>query len=299
MKNFEEEKNKLLLEIDNLRRSILWYKRTYEENSLPVIILEKVFGKKFNWIRRQNFIKNRVFNRIKINKTNNKSVISSKVLCSIVNHNHNDNTLSLYKLFINYFDTVILDSGSSKAPENAIKYSNIYYSGLLNEAYSIAKKYNYPYLLFICSDVIVDQIAAIKLFDRLIKTDLAKIGVYSPASTGESHIFCKKMTDDELREVPFVEGFMFLCDIEILDCFCPIDTKENLYGWGLDIAKSYFSKKKNKLCVIDDNVEVEHMKGTGYSKEIAGYEMLTWVRTLNNNELVAFFEETIKSVKDQ
>lgn len=297
MDNFEEEKKKLHLEISNLQKSILWYQRNYEDKNWFEILCDKFFGYRVSDFLKQRFFIKKIYSIARINRTKNNSTISKKILCSIVNHNHNENALNLYELFINYFDSVILDSGSIDAPKNSLKYDNIYYSGLLNEAYFLAKKYKYQYLFFICSDVKVQKNAAEKMNERLLNLNFSKIGVYSPSSIGESHFFCKKKTSDELREVPFVEGFIFICDVKILDQFCPVNTKENLYGWGLDIAKSFFSKKSNKISVIDDNVEVEHMKGTGYSKEIAEYEMLAWAKTLGNNEFVSFFEKQVDYIK--
>lgn len=296
LNDFEKEKKELLLQIENLKKKLLAYKRAYDNQSLLSILFYKFFNIKidafFKGARKFNY-------KIKSeNLTKRRSILSDKILCTIVNHNHNDNALSLYNLHLNYFDSVIMDSGSNNPPKNAVKFNNIYYAALLNNAYLLATKNNYKYLLFICSDVLVSADELYKMYTRLLTLNYNKIGVYSPSSKGFSHSFCKKETECELREVPFVEGFMFLCDVKILGDFCPIDTKENLYGWGLDIAKSFFAKKRNKICVIDDAVEVEHLSGTGYSREIAEYEMLSWLKTLNNEEIICFFEDQINELKN-
>jgi hypothetical protein len=134
--------------------------------------------------------------------------------------------------------------------------------------------------------------------NSLLQIDFDKVGVYSPSSRGGSHYFCQRQKSNGLRMVPFVEGFIFICDMKILDHFCPVNTERNLYGWGLDIAKGYFSKREGKVCVIDDTVEVEHLPGTGYSRELAEYEMLEWIKTLNEQEILVFFEEQLKLLKD-
>jgi len=281
--NSEEEKNKLLEEISSLKKSIEWYKQTYEERSLAGITYDRI-SKKFTHNP-----------KIKINKTH--SSLSGKVLCIIANHNYSKNASLLHQLFSNYYDCAILDSGSDSPPKKSLKLKNIYYSGLLNQAYSIAKEENYKYLLFICSDVEVASDEAVKTFNRLSSIDLNKIGVYSPASTGLSHKFCKKQSSSNLREVPFAEGFIFLCDMEILDHICPIDTQKNLYGWGIDIVQSFYAKEKNKLCVVDDNVEVNHLAGTGYSREIAKIEMRSWIMSLGNESLITFFKNATELVE--
>ncbi len=284
--NFEKERTKFLEELSGLRKSIEWYKQTYEERSLAGIIYDRISKKYGKYIHQP---------KIKINKTH--SLLSGKILCIIANHNYSNNASSLHQLFSNYYDSAIIDSGSDSPPKKSLKLENIYYSGLLNQAYSIAKYKDYKYLLFICSDVEITSDEALKMFNRLSTIDLSKIGLYSPSSTGLSHKFCKKQTSNNLREVPFAEGFIFLCDMEILDHICPIDTKKNLYGWGIDIIQSFYAKEKNKLCVVDDNVEVNHLAGTGYSREIAKIEMLSWIKSLSNESLFTFFENATELVE--
>jgi hypothetical protein len=297
--DIDKEREELLQEISKLKQQLLWYKRTYEERSLLGVIFERLFGKKRSESSPINRKPRAKFSqKVRIYKSSGSEFVPLQVLCSIVNHNHSENAVALFNTLMPYFDTVILDSGSGKPPANSVKLSNIYYSGLLNEAHSIAKVKGYKYLLFICSDVIIKAEEADKLYQRLKELDYDRVGVYSPASKGGGHFFCKRSPLDGLRIVPFVEGFIFLCDIKVLDKICPIDTKENLYGWGLDIAKGYFSKKMGKVCLIDDSIEVEHLAGTGYSRETAEYEMLSWVRSLNNDEMVAFFEEQVTSIKN-
>lgn len=294
-----KDREEMLKEISALKQQLLWYKRTYEQRSLLGIAYERIFGRKKSVAFKRKRKLWTGFNRkIKINTANGSAPIPRKVLCSIVNHNHSENAISLYDILAQYFDLVLLDSGSTMPPANSVRYPNIYYSGLLNEAYSIAKKNGYEYLLFVCSDVIIKESEARKLYARLNELDYDKVGVYSPASKGGGHFFCKKSSSGGLRVVPFVEGFLFLCDISLLDNFCPINTKENLYGWGLDIAKGFFSKKHGKLCLIDDDIEVEHLEGTGYSRETAEYEMLSWMKSLKDGEMISFFEEQVTSLKN-
>jgi len=281
----DEEKTKLLLEINRLKEALEWYKKTYEERSLAGIIYDKL-SQKFENIKNSD--------TVKIKKTS--SLFTGKILCIVANHNYNKNATYLKEALSKYYDTLILDSGSDTPPKNSLKLKNIYYSGLLNKAYEIAKNRKYQYLLFICSDVLISPDEAEKMFSRLSTIDLGKIGIYSPSSRGLSHLFCKNKSTGSLREVPFTEGFMFLCDLGILENICPINTELNIYGWGIDIVQAFFAKEKNKLCVIDDNVEVEHLTGTGYSRESAKLEMFNWIKTLNNEALYIFFDSNRKLV---
>lgn len=288
MADSEQEKNKLLEENITLRKALEWYKNTYEKRSLPGIIYERVFKKLTTFFKQE---------KVKVNKT--RSVLSGKILCTIVNHNYSQNAETLNRVLNPCFDTLIIDSGSDVPPKNSLKLENIYYSALLNKAYSIAKENKYSYLLFLCSDVIVTKNNAVKMFERLSNIDLSKIGLYAPASQGNSYPFCNRKTGDNLREVPFIEGFMFLCDIAILDTLCPINTQLNLYGWGLDLAKAFYAKANNKLCVIDDAIEVEHLAGTGYSRDIAKTEMAIWIKSLNDEKLTVFFENSLNIIIQQ
>lgn len=297
-KDKNKDRQELLREISNLKQQLLWYKRTYEERSLLGIIYERLIKKKPNTITKRNIrLWTGLKKRIKINKSISNVLLPRRILCVIVNHNHSDNAAKLYDELVNYFDSIIIDSGSDEPPRHSVRLPNIFYSGLLNEAYSIAKNNGYEYLLFICSDVIIKPAEAQKMHERLREIDFTKTGIYSPASKGGGHFFCKKQPTEGLRIVPFVEGFLFLCDLDILDQLCPIDTKENLYGWGLDIAKGFFARANKKVCLVDDNVEVEHLKGTGYSRETAELEMLSWIKTLHNTELALFFEEQLSYIR--
>jgi hypothetical protein len=280
-----KSKQELEQEIVTLTKSLEWYKNTYEKRSLLSIGLDRIKKKYFNRAAKL---------RVKIKKTS--SSLSGKIICIIVNHNYSNNSTALHNSLSKCFDSLIIDSGSDHPPKNALKLENVYYSGLLNKAYEIAKENNYNYLLFVCSDVLILDKEAEKLFTRLSNTDLNKIGIYSPSSKGLSHNFCKKYEGNGLREVPFVEGFIFLADVSVLDPLCPINTSINQFGWGLDIAKSFFAKQKNKLCVIDDAVEVEHLAGTGYSREMAKTEMKSWINSLKNDELLNFYNNSISTV---
>jgi hypothetical protein len=282
----EKDRRQLLEELSKLRKSLDWYKRTYEERSLAAIIYERLFKKRNNLL---------LPGIIKINKTG--TLFSGKILCVIANHNYSKNAGLLRNSLLQYYDTLIIDSGSDSPPKDSLQLENVYYTGLLNKAYSIAIENNYQYLLFICSDVLINRKNTRKMFERLSNIDLSKIGVYSASSKGNSYSFCNNQSSGNLREVPFVEGFMFLCDITILDHLCPIDRQKNLYGWGLDIAKSFYAKEKNKLCVIDDMVEVEHLAGTGYSRETAEVEMTSWISSLNNDSLTSFYRNVLNLIK--
>ncbi len=280
-----------------LKQQLLWYKRTYEDRRLAGIVYDRVLLKMKSFSL-QSFVQRRLFKgtkKIRIAKQSEQRV--KKILCAVVNHNYNSNAIALFKQLNLFFDTILLDSGSNNPPAEAYKLPNVYYPGLLNEAFSLAESKSYDYLLFVCSDVFISPENTSKLNKRLRELDFDGTGIYSPSSKGGGHFFCKKMEGGQLRKVPFVEGFIFLCDMSILKEICPINTLNNKYGWGLDIAMGYFANEKGQVCVIDDNIEVTHAEGTGYSRELAEAEMYSWVKSLGNEELYLFFEHQINKIR--
>ncbi|HET6224765.1 MAG TPA: glycosyltransferase [Bacteroidia bacterium] len=195
-------------------------------------------------------------------------------------------------------NTKVFDSGSMIKDEEFVNLPNIYYSGLYNHAYEYAKNNNYKYLLFICSDVIVTEKEAAKMFANLSSGEVGEIGVYSPASTGRSHFQCKQQNADGWRIVDFVEGFMFFANMKMLAAISTIDTQLNLYGWGIDIVKGFYSKKMGLLSIIDDGVVVHHPDSVGYSSFEAEDQMMNWFKTLEHgNEIISFHENRLKLIR--
>jgi glycosyltransferase involved in cell wall biosynthesis len=278
-------------EIKSLRKAITWYQDTYEKRTVVAIIKDRIVQR----LKNINTFANRLKGYHKIKKSKLKSEFQNNILCSIVNYNDTDNALKLRTDLSRYFDTVVFDSGSKKTSKKFINLGNVYYSGLINNAYTCAKALGYNYLFFICSDVEFPPEEIQKMIHSLKSIELNTIGIYSPSSKGRSHIFCKQKFNRGLRSVPFTEGFIFIADLKVLDEFMPVNLHENLYGWGLDLAKGYFSRKLDKLCVIDDAVSVYHPESTGYSNQKAEEDMWHWVNTFSDSdkEFKFFFDKHI------
>ncbi|RYY62884.1 MAG: hypothetical protein EOO05_01135 [Chitinophagaceae bacterium] len=282
---------KLESEIMNLREQLLWYKRTYEERSLAGIILDRIRNGKTRKTRARGPSTMIDPSKVDVNTASGKRTIGT--LCVIVNHNYYENSIRLTQTAGQYFDWVLLDSGSGQVPPHAIRLPNIYYTGLLNNAVAIATAKGYRHLFFVCSDVLIDDTTAAGMAARLVEPQMENTGLYSPASTGGSYGFCRKQPGSQLRDVPFVEGFAFVADLGIMNRLCPVDTTKNLYGWGLDVAAGYLARQAKMNIVIDDRISMDHTVGTGYSRETAELEMLTWVNTLNDPGMSEFFKEQL------
>lgn len=203
--------------------------------------------------------------------------MSKKTLAVVVNHNRNDEAINLKTILSSQFDTIIIDSGSSVQPENFdIKLGNVGYSGLFNRATKEMIDRDYDWLLFICSDVVMKKSDVDKLKINIDALP-GDIGVYSPASSGQSHKHCKKVSNSELRNVAFVEGFMFVTNRMILEKMYPVHEAVNKLGHGLDAYKGYLCLKNDLRCVVDDRIVVYHQEGTGYNAGDASKQFVDWM----------------------
>jgi glycosyltransferase involved in cell wall biosynthesis len=300
MDHNEYEIKKLREEISQLNKSLEWYKETYQNRSLAGVIKTKLQTEEnkryFRFL--PSIIGGLKLKLSSINKSSKNTPLAQQTFCAIVNYNCNENAKKLSSTFSKYFATQVLDSGSTTKEKSFVNLANIYYSGLYNHAYTYAVSKGYKYLLFICSDVIVDPEEAEKMYQNLSRINLEEIGVYSPSSSGRSHYQCKKMNDSGLRVVDFVEGFLFFASMKMLSSFGTIDTSQNLYGWGIDVAKGFYSKKAGLLSVIDDGVTIHHPDETGYSSEKAEKQMMNWFASLPmGDELISFHENRVKLIR--
>lgn len=291
----EQELNRLENEIKQLNHSLEWYKNTYERRRLSGIIKDRFLQHKL--VSKYYSKLAKLISTKKIKQAHNRSFLSENVLCCIVNYNMNENALKIRTVVSPHLDTIIIDSGSTVKNKAFLCLDNVYYSGLLNNSYKIAKENGYKYILFICSDVVCEKDQMNIMFKNLSQLNLKEIGVYSPSSSGRSHSYCKKKENKGVRPVPFVEGFMFLAAMEIIEMFTPIDLNINKFGWGLDVAKGFYCRQKDLLCLIDDEVTVHHPDGTGYSSDLADIEMEKWLNASTNLDFKNYCEKQINILR--
>lgn len=206
--------------------------------------------------------------------------MKSSILACIVNHNFNENARKLRVLFSNDFETIVLDSGSNKKDPSFILMDNVFYSGLFNRAVEETRSRNKEWLFFICSDVVVEDEEYCKISKRMESRELFEnIGVYSPSSFGRSHDFCKNKETQSLRDVPMIEGFVFMARLNLLERMYPVDLSINKIGWGLDAMKGYLCYQSGKRCVIDDFIKVYHPLEAGYGYEDAINQMKKYIES--------------------
>lgn len=181
------------------------------------------------------------------------------IIC-IANFDFNENAEWLKNSFANIADTLLIDSSSPVCPANAdIVIDNKYYPGLWNQSVKCALDANADWMLFIASDVLVSNFSA--LLNNLSKIlDRVDIGVYSPSLEPNSrcaYAECKFSAANDLRDVPFIEGFFFLARTSLLKKIYPIPSS-NEYGWGVDANLCHISRSCGLRVVIDDGVSIFH-----------------------------------------
>lgn len=294
----------LIRENAAIRKELLWYKRTYDNRSAFRIGISRLLIK-------LGLIKNKPPAREKTNsetsifiaKAKNKLSAEARILAVIFNHNFSNQATQLRGKINEFLDTIILDSGSKSPPADSVQFPNIFYGGMLNKAFTLAKNNKYEFLLVICSDVAIPDSSIEKLKIQLSGIGYERLGCYGPSSTGSDYVFSDlKNSHNKLRVVPFIEGFMFLGNVSLLEKILPLDTEQNKLGWGIDICLGFLCKENNMQCYIDDSVIVHHRKGTGYQRHEAKLEMLNWFSHLNKPGLLEFAHEQMSqsnNFKDQ
>ncbi len=204
------------------------------------------------------------------------------VLVAITNRNWNDNAVKLKEGFSKHYETIIIDSKSKEDNHNFDVRLNFngYYTGLYNEAVDQMRARGKDWLFFIASDVIIDDVDLV--VECLEDIPNENIWTWAPSSNGQSHQHCKPVQGNQLRQVPYLEGFCFMSHKDIL-----FDVKwhENHLGYGIDVVLGYETYKKGKHVAVDDRVQIYHTPGTGYNQNTASQLMYRWMGLNGYTEL--------------
>lgn len=213
--------------------------------------------------------------------------MTDKILCCILNHNRNDQAVAWWERLSPHFDTVILDSGSQPPcrHEGALNLENVFYSGLMNEAYRLLLERDYRWLMIVTSDIEIDAANMSKLIAGMQETArTVNVGLYQPSCALSLHGRALYQSlchyTGRVRKVNFQEGWFHLVCREILDEVMPIDLSLNRLGWGIDLVFSHFARIRRMLVLVDDRVRVVHPRGSGYNREAAREQMRRWQATI-------------------
>ena len=203
------------------------------------------------------------------------------MLVSIVNHEHNDEVITLVNGIRPYANVFAIDSGSKLKDERHrqifdLILPNVYYSGLLNAAFDeITKHQKNSILYFICSDIRIDDFEAFIACAREAFQN-PKIAVYAPSVNDSAHpqMLCRHT--NKIRKVTFVEGMCFAVRTSLLRQLCPIDTRVNQLGHGLDIYLGFLALQSAHHSVVDDRIMVTHPQISGYDQVEARRQRDAW-----------------------
>lgn len=213
--------------------------------------------------------------------------MTQDVLCCVFDHNQHEGAARWADLLSPHFDTVILDSGSTPACPHpaALHLENVYYSGLMNEAYRLLRERDYRWLMIVTSDIEIDAANAARLvagMQDIVRT--ANVGLYQPSCALSLHGRALYQSvchyTGRLRRVNFQEGWFHLVCREVLDAVLPVDVAVNRLGWGVDLALSHAARVGRMLVLVDDRVRVVHPRGSGYNRDAAKEQMRRWLAGL-------------------
>lgn len=190
---------------------------------------------------------------------------TNSILVSIGNYNFSDNADLLKNNFSQFFDSILIDSSSDIRPQSVdFVIPNNFYTGLWNESVKLALEKQYEWLFFIASDITLLSSDMNLIYQILLQiTNEKSIGVYSPSVDPQSRCYFHELFNtnkNTLREIPFVEGFIFLARTDILKKMYPVDHTINKYGWSLDKGMCHISRKLNYKVVVDDRIIIHHPK---------------------------------------
>jgi len=183
------------------------------------------------------------------------------VLCVVSNYAFSVDADALKRTLSSSFETLLVDNSSPIAPQLADEVlPNQRYPGLWNAAVRLALHKNRTWLLFVASDVVVHDVAALSRSVHSVIED-SSIGIYAASLDSASRLAypaCFQKAEGGLRECFVCEGFFFLARLDILAAIYPIDIASNEYGWGIDALACYWAYRKGYKVVVDDRVTIHH-----------------------------------------
>jgi SAM-dependent methyltransferase len=226
--------------------------------------------------------------------------LSNDVCVAITNYDFSENARLLKDQFSTLFHTVLIDASSPQPPSNTdISIPNSYYPGLWNSAYEYSKEKEFKWLLFIASDVQIEDAQKLSLYIQQV-IDREEIGAYSPSLRRDSRTSFGNLINkntSKLREVGVIEGFFFLARLEILSCIYPID-QSNKSGWGVDVKTCKIAYDLNKIVIVDDRIEIYHPSSKLEHKintEAATHEALNYMGEETFNWAISI-QENFKNI---
>jgi SAM-dependent methyltransferase len=112
--------------------------------------------------------------------------------------------------------------------------------------------------MFVASDVQINNVKQLCEYANEA-TKYENIGVYTPSVSSKSRTaypILNNRTSSYIRECGVVEGFFFMANTEILKTIFPLTNFK--YGWAVDVLTCDKAYELNRICVVDDRIEIFH-----------------------------------------
>lgn len=207
---------------------------------------------------------------------------ASNILFCIFNYHEAANAEFLYREIRPSFDCHIIDADSGQRPSpcdgDTVYLPNVYYSGMMQHAITMAEQGNYPYLFFICSDVYMSHESLEQLKHILLFESFDGVGVYSPCHTDDSYTWASSSyvrPGGNRRNVAFAEGMIGMYARQVYERLTPFDL--NPHGWGIDLVACFYARYQGMRCEVDDRVTITHPKGDVRKNSLARDEARAYI----------------------
>lgn len=202
---------------------------------------------------------------------------ATDILFCIFNYHEAANAEFLYRELRPFFDCHIIDADSGERPApfdgDTVYLPNVYYSGMMHHAITMAEQGNYPYLFFICSDVLMSKDSIAQLKNVLLSESFEGVGVYCPTHTDDSYTWAAtsySRHSGKRRTVAFAEGMLGMYAAPVYKQLEPLDI--NPHGWGIDLVACFYARHWGLRCEVDDRMSITHPKGDVRKNSLARSE---------------------------
>lgn len=199
---------------------------------------------------------------------------ANDILFCIFNYHEAANAEFLYRELSPSFECHIIDADSGQRPDpcggDTVYLPNVFYSGMMHHAITMAEQGKFPYLFFICSDVLISHEALEQLKHILLTESFEGVGVYCPAHADDSYTWVAwsyARQSGKRRSVAFAEGMLGMYAQPVYKQLEPLDL--NPRGWGLDLVACFYAQYWGMKCEIDDRLTITHPKGDVHKNPIA------------------------------
>jgi len=202
---------------------------------------------------------------------------ASDILICIFNYKEAKNAEFLYRELKPSFECHIIDADSGQRPDpcggDTVYLPNVFYSGMMHHAITMATEGHFPYLFFICSDVQMTHDTLEQLKHILLSESFDGVGVYCPSHNEDSYTWVAwsyQRPGGKRRPVAFAEGMLGMYSQRVYQQLEPLDI--NPHGWGLDLVACFYARHWGLRCEIDDRLSITHPKGDVHKNTLARNE---------------------------